>query len=92
MAIRFLSANTLFPINGTYSSAPVRTSAICNCHLKIEVSSSRGERISLEKQVFEDREIGVICYRDEKGELVCEGYDEGPRFTVRPSECINPQR
>ncbi|KAG8490523.1 hypothetical protein CXB51_015784 [Gossypium anomalum] len=23
---------------------------------------------------------GVICYRDENGEIVCEGYDEGPRF------------
>ncbi|XVF25290.1 hypothetical protein REPUB_Repub13aG0200600 [Reevesia pubescens] len=32
------------------------------------------------KKVFEDQSQGVICYRDENGEIVCEGYDEGPRF------------
>ncbi|GMI73008.1 hypothetical protein like AT3G14280 [Hibiscus trionum] len=31
-------------------------------------------------KVFEDPSHGVICYRDENGEMVCEGYDEGPRF------------
>ncbi|GMI77835.1 hypothetical protein like AT3G14280 [Hibiscus trionum] len=31
-------------------------------------------------KVFEDQSAGVICYRDENGEMVCEGYDEGPRF------------
>ncbi|XVF27146.1 hypothetical protein REPUB_Repub14bG0081400 [Reevesia pubescens] len=31
-------------------------------------------------KVFEDQSQGVICYRDENGEIVCEGYDEGPRF------------
>ncbi|KAJ8557766.1 hypothetical protein K7X08_004532 [Anisodus acutangulus] len=30
--------------------------------------------------VFEDRSAGIVCYRDEKGEIICEGYDEGPRF------------
>ncbi|GMI93648.1 hypothetical protein like AT3G14280 [Hibiscus trionum] len=33
--------------------------------------------------VFEDQSEGVICYRDENGEMVCEGYDEGPRFRQR---------
>lgn len=32
-------------------------------------------------QVFEDRSNGVICYRDEGGEIICEGYDdEQPRI------------
>lgn len=32
-------------------------------------------------QVFEDRCNGIICYADESGEIVCEGYDdEGPRY------------
>ncbi|XP_039061607.1 uncharacterized protein LOC120205921 [Hibiscus syriacus] len=34
-------------------------------------------------KVFEDQSEGVICYRDENGEMVCEGYDEGPRFRQR---------
>ena len=33
-------------------------------------------------QVFEDKSNGIICYRDDSGEIICEGYDdeEGPRF------------
>ncbi|KAK9030987.1 hypothetical protein V6N11_032385 [Hibiscus sabdariffa] len=34
-------------------------------------------------KVFEDQSKGLICYRDENGEMVCEGYDEGPRFRQR---------
>ncbi|XP_039016634.1 uncharacterized protein LOC120147290 [Hibiscus syriacus] len=30
--------------------------------------------------VFKDQSQGVICYRDGNGEIVCEGYDEGPHF------------
>ncbi|GKU92760.1 hypothetical protein SLEP1_g6446 [Rubroshorea leprosula] len=35
---------------------------------------------SFKNKVFEDRSEGIVCYRDESGEIVCEGYDEGPRF------------
>ncbi|XP_006655873.1 uncharacterized protein LOC102704708 isoform X2 [Oryza brachyantha] len=38
------------------------------------------------KKVFEDQLRGIVCYRDEKGELVCEGYDEGPRLGMRLPE------
>ncbi|MCD7472586.1 hypothetical protein HAX54_013859 [Datura stramonium] len=31
-------------------------------------------------KVYEDESTGVVCYRDENGEITCEGYDEGPRF------------
>ncbi|XP_010033656.2 uncharacterized protein LOC104422895 isoform X1 [Eucalyptus grandis] len=40
-------------------------------------------RSSLKNQVhtvFEDQCEGIVCYRDESGEIICEGYDEGPRF------------
>lgn len=30
--------------------------------------------------------MGIICYRDEKGEMVCEGYDEGPRYSMQEFE------
>ena len=33
----------------------------------------------LSKQVFEDPIQGIICYTDDNGEVICEGYDEGPR-------------
>lgn len=31
-------------------------------------------------QVFEDACNGIVCYKDENGDIVCEGYDEGPRY------------
>ncbi|CAL5044078.1 unnamed protein product [Urochloa decumbens] len=38
------------------------------------------------KKVFEDQLRGIVCYRDEKGEMICEGYDEGPRLGMRLPE------
>ncbi|XP_002265894.1 uncharacterized protein LOC117922777 [Vitis riparia] len=35
---------------------------------------------SFRNKVFEDQSKGIVCYRDDKGEIVCEGYDEGPRL------------
>ncbi|XP_047959938.1 uncharacterized protein LOC125205159 [Salvia hispanica] len=34
-----------------------------------------------EIKVFEDKLNGIICYKDRNGEIICEGYDEGPRFS-----------
>ncbi|KAG6425784.1 hypothetical protein SASPL_109988 [Salvia splendens] len=36
-------------------------------------------------KVFEDKVNGVVCYKDANGEVICEGYDEGPRFSLRIS-------
>ncbi|KAF8730186.1 hypothetical protein HU200_017159 [Digitaria exilis] len=33
--------------------------------------------------VFEDQVRGMVCYRDDRGEVICEGYDEGPRLGMR---------
>nr|CAB3447913.1 unnamed protein product [Digitaria exilis] len=38
------------------------------------------------KTVFEDQVRGVVCYRDDRGEVICEGYDEGPRLGMRLPE------
>ncbi|XP_040376764.1 uncharacterized protein LOC102714154 [Oryza brachyantha] len=38
------------------------------------------------KMVFEDQVRGVVCYRDDKGEVICEGFDEGPRLGMRLPE------
>ncbi|KAM0031903.1 hypothetical protein Hdeb2414_s0016g00469251 [Helianthus debilis subsp. tardiflorus] len=50
-------------------------------HPPIQIKSNL---IKLQKvrsgQVFEDESSGVVCYKDEKGEIICEGYDEGPRL------------
>lgn len=31
-------------------------------------------------QMFKDESNGIVCYYNENGELMCEGYDEGPHF------------
>ncbi|MBA0568833.1 hypothetical protein Golob_006300 [Gossypium lobatum] len=49
-------------------------------HVPGKKSSTFQMRSFSNNTVFEDQSQGVICYRDENGEIVCEGYDEGPRF------------
>ncbi|KAH6790035.1 LL-diaminopimelate aminotransferase [Perilla frutescens var. frutescens] len=36
-------------------------------------------------KVFEDKSNGIVGYKDENGEIICEGYDEGPRFSQQIS-------
>ncbi|KAM3379987.1 hypothetical protein P3S68_005560 [Capsicum galapagoense] len=42
----------------------------------IQIRSTSSQKL----KVFEDRSTGIVCYRDENGEITCEGYDEGPRY------------
>uniref|UniRef100_A0ACD5TK76 Uncharacterized protein n=1 Tax=Avena sativa TaxID=4498 RepID=A0ACD5TK76_AVESA len=43
-------------------------------------------------KVYEDETMGILCYTDEKGELVCEGLDEGPRLTCQDMENLAKER
>ncbi|XP_062234038.1 uncharacterized protein LOC133931215 [Phragmites australis] len=53
-------------------------------------TSAHGSNLSFaatnNKKVFEDQLRGIVCYIDEKGEMICEGYDEGPRLGMRLPE------
>ncbi|KAG7025927.1 hypothetical protein SDJN02_12425 [Cucurbita argyrosperma subsp. argyrosperma] len=49
-------------------------------------------RSSINNKIFEDQSEGVICYTDENGEIVCEGYDEGPRLHQNHLEKGNHHR
>ncbi|KAM1240753.1 hypothetical protein ACFX2J_046029 [Malus domestica] len=49
--------------------------------LTVKIKSSTLQiRSSLREEVFEDRSNGIICYKDDRGEIICEGFDEGPRY------------
>ncbi|XP_050383890.1 uncharacterized protein LOC126800553 [Argentina anserina] len=48
--------------------------------LKKKTSAVLKIRSCLGEEVFEDRSNGIICYKDARGEIICEGYDEGPRY------------
>ncbi|KAF0892785.1 hypothetical protein E2562_017748 [Oryza meyeriana var. granulata] len=43
-------------------------------------------------KVYEDKSMGIVCYTDESGELICEGLDEGPRLTWQDMEKINREK
>ncbi|KAG9459775.1 hypothetical protein H6P81_004283 [Aristolochia fimbriata] len=49
-----------------------------------QIQPSKSSSVSIRSftfnKVFEDHSRGILCYRDADGELICEGYDEGPRF------------
>ncbi|KAH7352705.1 hypothetical protein KP509_19G059400 [Ceratopteris richardii] len=40
-----------------------------------------GDREESRKKVFADERLGIVCYQISKsGEVICEGFDEGPYF------------
>ncbi|XP_040383922.1 ethylene-responsive transcription factor 1-like [Oryza brachyantha] len=43
-------------------------------------------------KVYEDKSMGILCYTDNSGELICEGFDEGPRLTWQDMEKINREK
>uniref|UniRef100_A0A0D9VLW1 Protein TONSOKU n=1 Tax=Leersia perrieri TaxID=77586 RepID=A0A0D9VLW1_9ORYZ len=61
-----------------FVKAPVHSCRCSNAHISQPAAPV--------KMVFEDQVRGVVCYRDDKGEVICEGYDEGPRLGMRLPE------
>ncbi|GAB2222181.1 hypothetical protein Droror1_Dr00013384 [Drosera rotundifolia] len=64
-------------LNNGYGAARIKLSRFPLASTKL---LSLRIKFSLRDQVFEDRSEGIVCYRDDRGEIVCEGMDEGPRF------------
>ncbi|KAL0354421.1 UNVERIFIED_CONTAM: hypothetical protein Sradi_3889000 [Sesamum radiatum] len=85
MAIRFsLCSPPLLPLHHPAAVKRPRNSRPVMCAGNLHNSSSVHLRIKSSDhhrtKVFEDRSAGIVCYKDENGEITCEGYDEGPRF------------
>ncbi|KAL8466429.1 hypothetical protein ACS0TY_035501 [Phlomoides rotata] len=80
MAIRLLSFSSPHVQILAQNSAKVVTRS----RLMMCATNSVSVRIRsydlIKNKVFEDRSAGIVCYKDENGEITCEGYDEGPRF------------
>ncbi|CAI9114499.1 OLC1v1015237C1 [Oldenlandia corymbosa var. corymbosa] len=91
----FLSAN--FSIRPSLTSSRRKRKVVimmmgnCNSDHQISVSTSTLQiRLpSTRNKVFEDASKGIVCYRDENGEITCEGIDEGPRFCHSSSASIS---
>ncbi|KAI0495683.1 hypothetical protein KFK09_021986 [Dendrobium nobile] len=91
MAIRISFLTRSIPEKANRAKPKTRAPTLRNGHLQLESAKSSLKKFAKLNKVFEDKESGVICYRDENGELVCEGYDEGPRFTWQTSLEIKRQ-
>ncbi|EOY27386.1 Uncharacterized protein TCM_029245 [Theobroma cacao] len=85
-SMRSISVTCSFPLHTPVpTSRPLLKHANKTVMLKHnQVPGKRASTLRIrsfsKNKVFEDQSEGVICYRDENGEIVCEGYDEGPRF------------
>ncbi|KAG8091332.1 hypothetical protein GUJ93_ZPchr0012g19271 [Zizania palustris] len=88
-----------------YSSHPIlvprRISSKTLIRASMDDSSSRSESKkapssvsfnSKVNKVYEDKSMGILCYTDESGELICEGLDEGPRLTWQDMEKISREK
>ncbi|GJN00683.1 hypothetical protein PR202_ga17880 [Eleusine coracana subsp. coracana] len=75
---------TITPRSGTRNAAfRLSTAAHGRRNSSSHLSFAAGRN---KKKVFEDQLRGIVCYKDDKGEMICEGYDEGPRLGLRLAE------
>ncbi|KAJ7951436.1 Chromodomain-helicase-DNA-binding protein like [Quillaja saponaria] len=76
------TSSTYIPIQkkGTFLKPASNVFMPKNSPIQLRKSPILKIRSSIKNKVFEDHSQGVLCYTDDTGELICEGYDEGPRF------------
>ncbi|XP_072979695.1 uncharacterized protein [Typha angustifolia] len=91
MAIRCCYPSIVIP-EGQIRRRITRATMLQNSSRQVTRASIPLRKFPTVKKVFEDQTMGIACYRDESGELVCEGYDEGPRYAQRSPEYTYAQR
>ncbi|XP_008797356.1 uncharacterized protein LOC103712576 [Phoenix dactylifera] len=91
MAIRCSCPAVILPRGQTKKAMP-RASMLCHSHIQPSGASASSYKFFTANKVFEDQAMGIVCYTDGKGEVVCEGYDEGPRFSPWSSKDTYHQR
>ncbi|PKI50420.1 hypothetical protein CRG98_029170 [Punica granatum] len=77
------------PLRRARSSLPRIRSSFDNQVIS-QILSQSGRSSGVVWKVFEDGPEGIICYSDENGEIICEGYDEGPRLRPKISRTPCP--
>ncbi|XP_054782981.1 uncharacterized protein LOC129290282 [Prosopis cineraria] len=82
MAI-FCACSTQIPVQKSGSFLKIASKDLKSKRSSVPLkrtSFARRIRASIKNKVYEDLSEGIVCYRDENGEIICEGYDEGPRL------------
>ncbi|KAG1358894.1 hypothetical protein COCNU_08G003400 [Cocos nucifera] len=91
MAIICCYPVVILPRGRTKKAAP-RATMQHNGHMHHTRASTSSCKSLTANKVFEDQAMGILCYIDGKGEVICEGYDEGPRFSECSSNSTDHQR
>ncbi|KAI3455675.1 hypothetical protein Pfo_012338 [Paulownia fortunei] len=87
MAVRFsLCSAPILTLSHASNKGPRRSRLVmcANNHISVNLKIRSSDH---KNKVFEDRSAGIVCYKDENGEITCEGYDEGPRFHQQIPRC-----
>lgn len=75
------------------SVSQCRPSLVCRA-----ASSSNGsvkasrESAAQTPTVFKDESHGIVCHINDDGEIICEGWDEGPHFQPEPEKGYTMRR
>ncbi|CAD6205015.1 unnamed protein product [Miscanthus lutarioriparius] len=90
----YSSSVTIVPRRKTSRTTIIRASiSIDDCSSSESKKKSNSVRFTGKvNKVYEDKNMGILCYTDENGELVCEGLDEGPRLTWQDMEKLNIEK
>ncbi|KAJ9179474.1 hypothetical protein P3X46_011258 [Hevea brasiliensis] len=76
----FSSPHILAQNSGPVIKPKSKTMMLKQSKIPLKKAPTLQVRSSFKNTVFENQSEGIICYRDESGEIICEGFDEGPRF------------
>ncbi|KAJ9190468.1 hypothetical protein P3X46_001668 [Hevea brasiliensis] len=80
MAVASFSSLVLVQNSGPIIKPRSKTKMLKLTQFPLKKAPALQVRSSFKDKVFENQSEGIICYRDDSGEIICEGLDEGPRF------------
>ncbi|KAJ9568529.1 hypothetical protein OSB04_004495 [Centaurea solstitialis] len=86
MAVRMSSIPLVFAHHNSNPTPSSTSQKVIMISTTQKPSSQIKSNIKLQK-VFEDNSSGIVCYKDDKGEITCEGYDEGPTLSHHQHDC-----
>ncbi|OAY79823.1 hypothetical protein ACMD2_04211 [Ananas comosus] len=63
-----------------------RATMLHNSRIQVTGSLIPLRKSCMMNKVSKDQLRGTVCHEDEKGEIICEGYNEGPPFGQQSPE------
>ncbi|KAG0567676.1 hypothetical protein M758_7G124200 [Ceratodon purpureus] len=84
------SSSVVLASNLNVKGTRVQTVSQCRpslvCRAASNSNGSEGDGAAQTPAVFKDDSNGIVCFTNEDGEVVCEGWDEGPHFQPEPEK------